>query len=420
MAKSQYTANAVIPVGSTYDTTNYILGITLPDNTIELIPKVDASQFLSIQSVATFAINFKIYNTVQKKLFQWTGLTWVEINDATASSLVSNTATGQTVITIDNTVPPTQGQVLTAKTATKASWQTPQTGGTIVDPLTRKLDDFSATVGGPVTDDDTILSSIEKLEYKSEHLVIPDMTYTNATPVPEALGGIQVGKTFNAEKITDVLTDLLYPYQNPAFTAFSISGQSTTLEVGNTSNANPTFNWTLTNSSNVNPTSLSIQDITSAETLVSNGSIISPASITHPGILKTTSGTETYTISATNSKLISFTRNFSIAWRWAIYYGENVATGANESLVLSLRMKALASSFASTYSFSALSGGYKWFCYPTSFGLVSAFKDTATNLGVPFEAPVTISITNSFNVTTNYYCYRSTNALGGSISIMVS
>ena len=39
-----------------------------------------------------------------------------------------------------------------------------------------------------------------------------NITYTNSTPTPKALGGIPEGTTFTDKPITDVLTMLLYPY----------------------------------------------------------------------------------------------------------------------------------------------------------------------------------------------------------------
>jgi hypothetical protein len=39
--------------------------------------------------------------------------------------------------------------------------------------------------------------------------------YTNLTPVPVTLGGIEAGSTFDDTPITDVLDQLLYPYQEP-------------------------------------------------------------------------------------------------------------------------------------------------------------------------------------------------------------
>ena len=41
-------------------------------------------------------------------------------------------------------------------------------------------------------------------------------------------------------------------------------------------------------------------------------------------------------------------------------------------------------------------------------------------LPVPFEAPYTVSVTNSYGVATNYNVHRTTNILSGAITIIVS
>lgn len=282
------------------------------------------------------------------------------------------------------------------------------------------LTGFNATVGGDIISTDTVQSGMEKLEYKVNNIEVPDQTYTNFTPVPSGLGGIPAGETFNNKPITDVITELLYPYQVPSFSSFSISGQATTLEVGATTSNNPTFTWAISNSSNVNTSSLCITDTTANEQLAVNVSIISPLYVSHSGVTKSAVGSEVYTISATNNKSVIFNKTFTINWRFALYYGESVNSSPTESLVEGLRIKTLASTYAATYNFYSLINGYKWICYPSSFGQATIFKDTATNLGVPFEPPLVLLITNSFGVSTNYNCHRSTNALGGAISIMVS
>ncbi len=287
-------------------------------------------------------------------------------------------------------------------------------------PQNAVLTNFNATAGGDITSTDTIQSGLQKVEYKIKNLTIPDSTFSNATPTPITIGGIPAGTTFSNDTMADMFNQLLYPYQYPSFSSFTISGQSTTLEVGATSNSNPSFSWSISNSSNVNTSSLSITDTTAGESLFTNISITSPASLTYTGVTKLSEGSEVYTISAVNTKNSVFTSTFTIHWKWALYYGESTTATPSEALVESLRIKSLTSSYASTYSFTSLVNGYKWFCYPSSFGTATTFKDTSTNLGVPFESPILVSVTNVYGRSTNYNCHRSTNALGGPISIMVS
>jgi hypothetical protein len=122
MATFQSSVNATIPVGSTYDTTKFILGNLLTNGRVELIPKFNTLQFKTIQAQVTGKPGYKIFHTDQHKLLLWDGGSWGYINDATAGSFASNTSAGQTVITISNTTAPTVGQVLTATSSTEAVW----------------------------------------------------------------------------------------------------------------------------------------------------------------------------------------------------------------------------------------------------------------------------------------------------------
>jgi hypothetical protein len=89
-----------------------------------------------------------------------------------------------------------------------------------------------------------------------------------------------------------------------------------------------------------------------------------------------------------------------------------------ETDIESLRVGNLSSTFVGTYSFVA--GGYKYISYPSSFGTATSFKDVDTNFNVAMEAPYIISVTNTFGQTTNYNVHRTTNILGGAITIQVS
>ena len=293
-------------------------------------------------------------------------------------------------------------------------------GAQITDiPQSATLDGFASITGGAVVETDTIQAAIEKIEYKVNNSG-GIVSYTNTTPVPVAIGGISAGTTFTSESVTEIFNALFYPYQVPTFNTFSISGQTAILEVGTTTNANPSFIWSLTHSENITPNTINIVDTTSSEVLVSNHSVIYPANVTHIGITKSTASSETYTITGTNSHSTIFSRTFSITWLWSKYYGESTSTVLTENGVEGLRMGGLSAGYAGTYSYLALPAGYKWLCYPSSLGTATVFKDVSTNLTVPFETPYILSITNSHGIITNYNCHRSTNALGGAISIVVS
>jgi hypothetical protein len=240
--------------------------------------------------------------------------------------------------------------------------------------------------------------------------------YDNASPTPSTLGGIPSGSTFSSQTMTQMWDALLYPYQVPAFTGFSISGQSTTIEVGATVAANPTFNWTETNISNVNPNTTIIRNVSTI--IANNVSNTSPYAAIDGSVTKTSATTNTWSIEQTNTHSQAFSRNFTVTWQWRVYYGESTNTPLSEAEIEALRVGNLQSGFAGTYSFQA--GGYKYLCYPSVFGTATTFKDTGTNLDVPFESVYTVSVTNANSVTTNYNVHRTSNVIGSAINIQVS
>ncbi len=245
--------------------------------------------------------------------------------------------------------------------------------------------------------------------------------YTNATAVPTTIGGIESGTTFSNQTMTQMWDALLYPYQEPAFSAFAMSGQSTSLEVGATvTGSSRTFTWTTTNSSNVSSNSIVIRDVTgnpTPNTDLGTGLANDSSESLNIGsaITKTTNTTHVWQARGVDTQATTFTRNLTVTWSWRRYHGTSASTTLNEAGIEGLTSSSLTSTIATTYTFSA--GDYKYICYPSSLGTLTTFTDTSTSLSVPFETVYTVSVTNTNAVTTNYNVHRSTNILGSAISI---
>ena len=243
--------------------------------------------------------------------------------------------------------------------------------------------------------------------------------FTNVNPMPESVGGLEAGTTFNNVSYDNMWNSLLYPYQYPNFSSFYIDGKPSIFEVGDSILPSVVFKWSINNNFNVEPNSISIYDVTDSlllgEHLVNDGSenISLSSTITYDDV-----SSHSFRISADNNKSESFELVKTYRWYWRMYYGEDDDAILNSSAIKSLRVDLLTNSFARTYSFNA--GGYKYLSWPVSFGQASSFKDVSTNLDVPFESPYIISITNDFGKSTDFYVYRTTNILGGSINIRVS
>ena len=244
-------------------------------------------------------------------------------------------------------------------------------------------------------------------------------TYTNATSMPEEHGGYPAGTTFAAVDLQTLFDNIFYPFQVPAFTAFIMTAQSTTLEVGDSVVGGPrTFTWADTNSGNVAPNTVAVNDVTGASVLGSGLADDSTEVLgIGPSITKVTNSSHTWQVSATDTQATVFTRNFTVNWAWGIYHGENVATPIIEAQIEALN-KTVTNTIAKTYNF--VGGGYKYICFPSSLGALTTFKDAATLLSVPFEAFYLVSVTNAFGVTADYKVYRTTNILGSAINIIAS
>ncbi len=241
--------------------------------------------------------------------------------------------------------------------------------------------------------------------------------YIRPTAVPTTVGGATAGTTFTGT-IEDALDTILYPYQAPAFSSFGFT-QTSPLEVGATlTGGAKSFTWSLSNIANAQADSLSITDITTATALGTSLSLTPPSVQSIASITNTTATSHTWQVAALNTHSSALSSNFTVSWQFRTWLGESALTSLTSADILGLRSSALGSSFSGTKAFVA--GGYKYMCYPTTFGLKTSFKDTATNLDVAMLAATTVSVTNSFGVAQNYYVHRTLNQLGGAINIAVA
>lgn len=244
-----------------------------------------------------------------------------------------------------------------------------------------------------------------------------DVSYIRPTPTAIAVGGAPTGTTFNGT-LAAALDKILYPYIAPAFTSFSIN-VATILEVGNSILTGiKAFTWATSRSENVASDTVVIRDTTNAITLANLIANDGGENISINTITKNTAASNTWTISAKDIKNANISRTFTSNWYWATYYGESALTTLVEVDIKALRAKELLASPNKTYNLEA--GNYKWICYPVVLGLKTVFKDADTLFDVAMVAPITVSVTNDYGITTDYYCHRTFNTLGGTIRITMS
>jgi len=260
-------------------------------------------------------------------------------------------------------------------------------------------------------------------------------TYTNLNPSTVTVGGVVSGTTFNSMLYKDLFDMMFYPYLLPTFTSFSISGQSTTMEVGQSiASGSKTFNWVTSNSAYVSPNTIKIRQYIGVWSWLATGlANDSTEAITFPSsIARTSAGYYLWTIYGTRTNSSTFTKNFTVNWYWRRFYGTSASTTLTEADIEALTGNQLASSRLATYTFAA--GDYKYFAFPLTFGEALMFKDSNTNLSIAM-AGVTegytnggtnglyyqvVFVTNAYGIMTTYRLYRTRNILGGTINIIVT
>ena len=254
-------------------------------------------------------------------------------------------------------------------------------------------------------------------------------------PTPEDVGGIEAGSNFSANgegpiAITDLITRLLYPYQEPAFSAFSIDGQSTLIECGIEIPQNVTFVWTTTNSSNVVVDSIDIEDAGVADNnfqaiIQDTADDSTEAHDLGAAITRSTPGRRRFKIKGTNNKQPvagEFSRTFTVTWGLQVYYGTSADAVLPNGFDFNTMSSILKTAYAATYQFPGAENEYKYIAIPKVWAGANAavaWTDTMTSFNVPnsFQAEVTIT---RHGVDTVYNIYRSDNQLGAAMSIAIA
>lgn len=226
--------------------------------------------------------------------------------------------------------------------------------------------------------------------------------FTDDTPVPQTLGGINEGATFDNVPITEVMRQLLYPYLKPTLTAgFSVgvieSGDSVTA-------ATQQLNYTIkrksefvVNGLSLVPSSLQVgsNPLIDPNTVPQGGNGISSNvkpvfNVNLPATINNSSFNVTMTITDTKGTSVPAAAGFSIVLPF--YYGvsttlTNTAAGINSILgstsnpptpnKLRPDLKTSASSTSPTLTTVGLPGGQGciYFGYPSTYGDLTSIKD---------------------------------------------
>lgn len=174
--------------------------------------------------------------------------------------------------------------------------------------------------------------------------------YSGASPATIALGGITAGTDLDGRTISSIVEQLLVVYQNPAFSSLAITGQATTIEIGETIPAgNKTFTWGTTNNGNIKLNTIMIRNQSTLVDLLgfpigNDGNEV--VNLPAPIQLNAEGATQIFRILAENTNDVSFWRDLTITADYKRFYGAP-AIAPNDSATI----RALASNtFGNTFS----------------------------------------------------------------------
>lgn len=157
--------------------------------------------------------------------------------------------------------------------------------------------------------------------------------------------GKTVGKYLHGQTIPaagktpeQVMRDIAIEYINSSFSAFSISGQLTTIEVGTTLSGSKTFLWTVTLGSGVVPL-IDIYDNTASSTLLAGTANDGTQAVTITTIqLNSNGATESWKgIGTDTTPPVTFnSANFVVTARFMRFFGPSATTPGNSAQVRAL------------------------------------------------------------------------------------
>lgn len=200
--------------------------------------------------------------------------------------------------------------------------------------------------------------------------------YNLESPSTVTVGGLPAASVLTGKTSNCILKEILTPYQAPSFSSFS-SGIASTVEVGCVISGNQSFSWSFGNSSNVQPATMCVIDITDGATeIATNISTSSPQTVTISTVTFTTCGqTQQWKGCATNTKSTDFGSSLStVTSILPYYYGKCTCPGAagdNRPVLnaadITSGTKVLAGSAGSfSINFNSGDDDYLWFAVPAS------------------------------------------------------
>lgn len=211
-------------------------------------------------------------------------------------------------------------------------------------------------------------------------------------------GGKTIGKYTNGQtiptlgkSIQQVLEDIAIEYVAPSWTSFSVTGQSTTVEVGTTLSGSKTFTWNINNNSGI-VTTIDIYDNTAAATLVAgtpnDGSQVATITTIQ---LNSNGATQSWKGIANNVSPpgIVNSANFVVTSRFYYFYGPSASSPANSAAVRALPSSAFRTGSTSFVLNTGISLTKFVVALPPSVTITSVIDTTALNANITSDYVLT-------------------------------
>lgn len=284
--------------------------------------------------------------------------------------------------------------------------------------------------GGTLTGDELTLTRNDDVEIDIDLSGLSGGTipnYINSASTTSTIGGITAGSSFPApgKTMQEMWDLLLYPYQPPAFNAFTRTGINSNYEVGEETTPGvpigSDFSWSTTQPANVDdliPNSIKITD-SAGNTLLNSqaktGAGVA-ATITVSDVRTSVGSKVLYTIGGLNTIGGAFSRTISATWNSYVYYGMGGLTLSGVQMVaLSNSQFVTSLTFGSVLTVANTGSNYLWVCVPDILTNVGSWTSAAAPITdfagvtpIPGSFQADISIINSQGQAVNYKVWRQT------------
>ncbi|MDA0844007.1 MAG: hypothetical protein O3C07_04690 [Bacteroidetes bacterium] len=256
-------------------------------------------------------------------------------------------------------------------------------------------------------------------------------SYTNELPMPFDVGGFKKGTRFKDVELKVLWTKLLYGYDLPYFSAFTVGSLPKKVEVGYKIAAGTySVGFTITNPELLKEDSitLSLND----NLVLTNLPNTSPVDLVlSEDIKRDLIGAVSFEIRAYDTTGTSFSKSFAVNYMHKVYWGAygvdltdvggqnplqtifapNPSLGNQGGIELCNNINDREYLYVDLTTQQALVGAYRWFCYPAIFGENYIFYDLVTDIALVFEEKIELNIVNEYGINIKYYCYRTENEI---------